>query len=340
MGYTHTLICVLPIPPRPQLKRGRPPNPHHFSNIDRTKDSHPSKDSVPLLLITFKLEKMSAIVAASTTPSTPTRPNQTGDISSTYSIPTTPELGNDDVHSPEGISLSTPELVKTTTELSSPASQVGPVTPRTTEDPSHQPSIVTLGSPISLAATNVETPTKPSLHREKSNISIKRKPVPLAIGDDPLTASSGPSPIPRGQFHLTTVDDLVRSIVAGNAPVRPPSYTPSAHQPTYVLTVDLPPEIEVERAVEAERLGFTYPPQPAERDWEHRMDFETGRVWTTPGRANEFHINGGMPSGEDDVLEELPTYTKDPKTECATLSRGCWLFGFVFPPLWGLGMCL
>lgn len=39
-------------------------------------------------------------------------------------------------------------------------------------------------------------------------------------------------------------------------------------------------------------------------------------------------------------FENLPVYAAEPETEPQTLARGLWLWGWGFPVLWIIGMCM
>ena len=49
-------------------------------------------------------------------------------------------------------------------------------------------------------------------------------------------------------------------------------------------------------------------------------------------------IECGVPTARS--AEDLPIYNEENATEPKTLARSCWLWGFIFPLLWLIGLCM
>lgn len=59
-----------------------------------------------------------------------------------------------------------------------------------------------------------------------------------------------------------------------------------------------------------------------------------------PSRSGVY-VESGLPTpGAGRSREQLPMYAEDVQTEPETLARKCWLWGFLFPLLWLVGMAM
>lgn len=55
--------------------------------------------------------------------------------------------------------------------------------------------------------------------------------------------------------------------------------------------------------------------------------------------SQAMYVESGLPSAAVS-REQLPVYAEDVQTEPDTLARKCWLWGFLFPILWLVGMSM
>ncbi|WVR09757.1 hypothetical protein IAU60_006833 [Kwoniella sp. DSM 27419] len=107
---------------------------------------------------------------------------------------------------------------------------------------------------------------------------------------------------------------------------RPPLYTPRTESAS-----------EFHRASQPSPHPPSYPGQGItshpEPPLESSVDLTAGL-----GYLSESGATAPSPTGWS--TDELPLYTEDTRTEPLTLARGLWLWGFLCPLLWFLGMCI
>lgn len=237
---------------------------------------------------------------ASTIPSTPTRP-----IRPTRAVRPSP---SDHAHSQSNGSI--PPLTPNTptySPLHDASSLPLPTTPQT---PTPAPS--------SFPSRSHDTRRKSTA----SSISSRRKPVPLTSDDVALVLL----PLGRqdGSRSLDTTNPFVDQHMPSPVVDTPfPGSSNPVSPPQYIL------------AVAAPSTGLYAPAYSPDHD-DAASSSLSRQLSITPA-----YIECGLPTpGNGRSMEQLPVYAEDVQTEPDTLARKCWLWGFLFPVLWIIGMAM
>ncbi|WVQ74226.1 hypothetical protein IAR50_003822 [Cryptococcus sp. DSM 104548] len=146
----------------------------------------------------------------------------------------------------------------------------------------------------------------------KSTASIRRKPVPVS---------------PTSPEFALELSHLSEGTPSGSVPVTLPSppSPPSApsEPPVYVLSVDPTPTAHAAQVGEVEIP--TRPPAYS---------------GNPPRPQYPYDLSLGAPSEAESVIESLPTYEEESTMEPKTLAKTLWLYGFLCPLLWLIGMAI
>jgi hypothetical protein len=239
-------------------------------------------------------------MSSSSTPATPARPPRSLHrltIISTASSPLLSPVAADP--------LQTPSFAPSS--WNSPVTDSTPTTPRTPGTPTH-PDVA-----------------RPLLNNRRSASSVRRKPVPVSIGDEldrselaemqggqsPWEAVSTRSPFDERRKSVST---LSISTLSTPASLR-------SEPPRYVLAVDVPlPTSPAQYPTSTPLPSYTLPSASSATLVPSQFDIDT---------------SFGARSAED-----LPGYAVKTETEPKTLAKALWKWGFLFPLLWLIGMCM
>lgn len=225
-----------------------------------------------------------------------------------------------------------------------PASSITPTTPirppplSSSDSPSLPPLTPDSHTPTQVSSTQSpptpNTPLSPapssfltqsSRRKSTASISSRRKPVQANIGleGDYEIALNEIRTHRRSLDTASMMDMAMTPTTASTDPFSDPGFTSST--PTATPSSAGPPRYVLEVA-----------PLPPTYHYDLNGPYSF-RPHTHPSAYIESGLSG--PSAQS-TREQLPIYAEDVQTEPDTLARKCWVWGFLFPVLWLIGMAM